>query len=387
MPDMIQICSECNRPIEDQFVMRVADSILHEQCLRCFTCGHFLTESCFSKFGQFYCRQDFYSLFGPRCSGCQLVFSETEKVRKIDKSLFHGHCFKCKDCAKDLSEAEKVGCDQNGNLLCESDFLKLNSEEENLANSTSLDDCEEDKKDENMMEKGNEPTSEEEPDLNKETMDDGKGKRKRGPKTTIKPHQLEVLKNCFDQNPKPTPKVFEELSKDTGLTKRVIQVWFQNKRSKRKRISKMQSIINLGQSFPTPLPGLGYPPPHPWDGRGGPGDGLGGLVGPPCGDLGSDFPPHPGGYPGLPYSRPEHDGRNFERPFSGYGGPEDGMAGPAGYLGSGSVHFYPSPPSQTSDYPNPSPGGPQPGGPGGNFSGPPLPSFPSPGMEAPFPQD
>ena len=47
MPDMIQICSECNRPIEDQFVMRVADSILHEQCLRCLHCGEFLTESCF----------------------------------------------------------------------------------------------------------------------------------------------------------------------------------------------------------------------------------------------------------------------------------------------------------------------------------------------------
>ena len=34
MPDMIQICSECNRPIEDQYIMRVADSILHEHCLR-----------------------------------------------------------------------------------------------------------------------------------------------------------------------------------------------------------------------------------------------------------------------------------------------------------------------------------------------------------------
>ena len=35
MPDMSQAsCSECNRPISDQFVMRVGDSILHEQCLR-----------------------------------------------------------------------------------------------------------------------------------------------------------------------------------------------------------------------------------------------------------------------------------------------------------------------------------------------------------------
>lgn len=386
MPDMIQVCSECNRPIEDQFVMRVADSILHEQCLRCFTCGNFLTESCFAKFGQFYCRQDFYSLFGPRCAGCQLVFSETEKVRKIDQSLFHGHCFKCKECSKDLSEAEKVGCDQNGHLLCESDFLKLHNEED-IGISRNSDDFEADKKDDNMIDRNNEPTSEEETDMHKEIIDDGKKGRKRGPKTTIKPHQLEVLKNCFDQNPKPTPKVFEELSKDTGLTKRVIQVWFQNKRSKRKRINKMQSIISLGQSFPTPLPGLGYgpPPPHHWDGRGHP-DGLGGIS-----DIGPhDFPAHPNPYPMI-FPGSDHDSTGYDRPFPGYGAPDDGN--PSGYPSSAPLHFspnncYPSPPAEASDYPSP-------GGQGGNFPGgvvgpalgAPIPSFPSPNMENSFPQD
>ena len=56
--------------------------------------------------------------------------------------------------------------------------------------------------------------------------DDPKAKRKRGPKTTIQPNQLTILRTCFDKNPKPSPKIFEELSKDTGLTKRVIQVLF-----------------------------------------------------------------------------------------------------------------------------------------------------------------
>ena len=54
--------------------------------------------------------------------------------------------------------------------------------------------------------------------------EDPKAKRKRGPKTTIQPNQLTILRTCFDKNPKPSPKIFEELSKDTGLTKRVIQV-------------------------------------------------------------------------------------------------------------------------------------------------------------------
>ena len=47
---------------------------------------------------------------------------------------------------------------------------------------------------------------------------------KRGPKTTIQPDQLARLSSAFHNNPKPNPKIFEELSKNTGLTKRVIQV-------------------------------------------------------------------------------------------------------------------------------------------------------------------
>ena len=308
-------------------------------------------------------RQDFYRQFGPRCAGCQLVFSETEKVRKIDQSFFHGHCFKCKDCSKDLSEAEKVGCDQNGNLLCEADFLKNHCDEnENDRGHSGLDDCEEGgRKDENSqphrdLAEGN--NSEEEQDLNKEVMDDPKNKRKRGPKTTIKPHQLEILKNCFDQNPKPTPKVFEELSKDTGLSKRVIQVWFQNKRSKSKRINKMQSLISMGQSFPTPIPGLGFPPPHPaWD---------------HCPDMG------PGDYPGYPGPGAGHAfGDHHDRGGGFYSNGDDSL----GYGGGGhfnSNNCFPSPPSQSSDYPCSPNTGPYP---------PPcsLPSFPSPVMEAGVP--
>ena len=347
-------------------------------------------------------RQDFYREFGPRCAGCQLVFSETEKVRKIDQSFFHGHCFKCSVCSKDLTEAEKVGCDQNGNLLCEADFLKHHCDDlDNGGHTSLLDECEGDKKDEQNLPNRdlNEGNSEEEQDLNKEVIDDPKNKRKRGPKTTIKPHQLEILKNCFDQNPKPTPKVFEELSKDTGLSKRVIQVWFQNKRSKSKRINKMQSLISMGQSFPAPIPGLGFPPPHhpAWD---------------PCHDPLRPAPDYGSPYgpmgPGGPFAS-DHDSRGYDR--SGYGGHGGGPGGPGGggYPGdpgdpgsggpggpmaiSGGYtvntvhHFqpgpgncYPSPPSQASDFVGPAVSLPnQTFTPVSSCS---LSSFPSPAMES-----
>ena len=56
--------------------------------------------------------------------------------------------------------------------------------------------------------------------------DDPTGVKRRGPRTTIKAKQLEVMKSAFNQTPKPTRHVREQLAKDTGLPMRVIQVNF-----------------------------------------------------------------------------------------------------------------------------------------------------------------
>ena len=58
---------------------------------------------------------------------------------------------------------------------------------------------------------------------NKSPDDSAAGKR-RGPRTTIKAKQLEVLKTAFSQTPKPTRHIREQLAKETGLPMRVIQV-------------------------------------------------------------------------------------------------------------------------------------------------------------------
>lgn len=67
-------------------------------------------------------------------------------------------------------------------------------------------------------------------DVNKENAAEdtettgGKGSKKRGPRTTIKAKQLEVLKSAFAATPKPTRHIREQLAKETGLPMRVIQV-------------------------------------------------------------------------------------------------------------------------------------------------------------------
>jgi hypothetical protein len=52
----------------------------------------------------------------------------------------------------------------------------------------------------------------------------GPNGKRRGPRTTIKANQLEALTTAFNQTPKPTRHLREQLAKETGLSMRVIQV-------------------------------------------------------------------------------------------------------------------------------------------------------------------
>lgn len=54
--------------------------------------------------------------------------------------------------------------------------------------------------------------------------DDVTSNKRRGPRTTIKAKQLEVLKAAFAATPKPTRHIREQLAAETGLNMRVIQV-------------------------------------------------------------------------------------------------------------------------------------------------------------------
>ncbi len=81
------------------------------------------------------------------------------------------------------------------------------------------------------------------------------------PRTTITARQMEVLKEAYKNSPKPARHVREQLAQDTGLDMRVVQVWFQNRRAKEKRLKKDAGRARWGQYFrdlkPTASPGGG----------------------------------------------------------------------------------------------------------------------------------
>ncbi|KAI8517900.1 LIM/homeobox protein Lhx2 [Branchiostoma belcheri] len=54
-------------------------------------------------------------------------------------------------------------------------------------------------------------------------------------RTSFKHHQLRTLKSYFAINHNPDSKDLQQLAQKTGLTKRVLQVWFQNARAKHRR--------------------------------------------------------------------------------------------------------------------------------------------------------
>ncbi len=59
---VMQICARCNVPIHDEFITSVLNRWWHEKCLRCVDCEGQLTDTCYARNGNTYCREDFYRL-------------------------------------------------------------------------------------------------------------------------------------------------------------------------------------------------------------------------------------------------------------------------------------------------------------------------------------
>ena len=308
---------------------------LHKSCLRCGECGEFLESTCFTNQGTFYCKRDYYRLFGPRCTGCLIPFEFHEEATRLREDVFyHPDCIVCSVCTGTVATGQNVQysptdgllycedhsfmCHMKTTLPVDSNFSSTSSTcLGNSSNGSGDSGIESDlslqgEKLDGLTGAGpKSPISnddEEEDDANLSDSDrKDKENKRRGPRTTIKAKQLEVLKNVFMATPKPTRLMREQLAKETGLPMRVIQVWFQNKRSKEKRMHQMRFMAR-GPFLPPNArrPGMrGFPP---------------GMI--PPGDPRFCFPPN---------AMPPFDYPNFECGMPPYpGGPHQGHQGPHG---------------------------------------------------------
>ncbi|XP_067295977.1 LIM/homeobox protein Lhx3 [Pseudorasbora parva] len=201
----VPVCAGCNQHIVDRFILKVLDRHWHSKCLKCSDCQSQLAEKCFSRGESVYCKEDFFKRFGTKCAACQQGIPPTQVVRRAQDFVYHLHCFACIVCKRQLATGDEYYLMEDSRLVCKADYETAKQRE---ADSTA-----------------------------------------KRPRTTITAKQLETLKNAYNNSPKPARHVREQLSSETGLDMRVVQVWFQNRRAKEKRLKKDAGRQRWGQYF------------------------------------------------------------------------------------------------------------------------------------------
>ncbi|AWO98453.1 LIM/homeobox protein Lhx1 [Scophthalmus maximus] len=242
-------CAGCERPILDRFLLNVLDRAWHVKCVQCCECKCNLTEKCFSREGRLYCKNDFFRRFGTKCGGCSQGISPNDLVRRARSKVFHLNCFTCMMCNKQLSTGEELYIIDENKFVCKDDYMSNSSvKDSNLLSVTacsdpSLSPDSQDQLQDDVVLKDTESAAlSDKETVNNENDDQNLGGKRRGPRTTIKAKQLETLKAAFAATPKPTRHIREQLAQETGLNMRVIQVWFQNRRSKERRMKQLSAL-------------------------------------------------------------------------------------------------------------------------------------------------
>ncbi|XP_047142365.1 LIM/homeobox protein Lhx5 isoform X1 [Hydra vulgaris] len=222
------VCSKCSLPMNDKFVAKILDMIMHEDCIRCFSCNCMLKDTCYFRESKFFCKDHFFRFYGVKCVACKKRIDPLNMVHKYKENLIHVACLRCCFCNREATTGEEIHITENFTFVCKEDFEKYqNCQGSEIRNFIS---------DESLEKSSNASV---EPSDNEDEIN-----KSRGPRTVINLKQLEVLKETFKVNQKPSRLEREKLATKTGLTTRVIQVWFQNKRSKERRFRRQSLYEN-----------------------------------------------------------------------------------------------------------------------------------------------
>ena len=227
--------------IQDNVVF-VNNDMVHETCLQCKDCGVHLKDTCFKDKDNLFCQEHFYNRScSPNCGGCNQAITYNQLAVPLADKRYHVDCVNCFICGVAIQKGQKIGI-KDGRIMCENDLEKIDEkltttdDDASPATATkrSSDNSDED---EEMDDEKSEDT---------DTSAKKKNKGDRVPRTNITAKQKEVLKSTFRHTPKPNRLMREQMAKETGLTVRCIQIWFQNKRSKEKRLHIARNMAAAG---------------------------------------------------------------------------------------------------------------------------------------------
>ncbi|XP_026466337.1 insulin gene enhancer protein ISL-1 isoform X1 [Ctenocephalides felis] len=261
----LSLCVGCGGQIHDQYILRVAPDLeWHAACLKCQECRQFLDESCtcFVRDGKTYCKRDYVRLFGTKCDKCGSSFSKNDFVMRAKTKIYHIECFRCCACARQLIPGDEFALREGGALYCKEDHdaLEKSSQQQGVVTQTTHPGALESNNNNSISSNNNNHSSElgsmSDSGSESGSHKGGSGGRSKGSsgavglgggsagsgdgkptrvRTVLNEKQLHTLRTCYAANPRPDALMKEQLVEMTGLSPRVIRVWFQNKRCKDKK--------------------------------------------------------------------------------------------------------------------------------------------------------
>lgn len=111
-------CGYCHGPILDKCVTALKKN-WHPEHFFCYQCGNAFGEEGFhEKDGKAYCREDYYSMFAPKCGGCNAPIMENY-ISALN-AQWHPDCFVCRDCRQPFSGGSFF--DHEGMPYCETHY-------------------------------------------------------------------------------------------------------------------------------------------------------------------------------------------------------------------------------------------------------------------------
>ncbi|XP_058012694.1 insulin gene enhancer protein ISL-2 [Ahaetulla prasina] len=241
----IATCVGCGSEIHDQYILKVSPDLeWHAACLKCADCSQYLDETCtcFVRDGKTYCKRDYIRLFGIKCAKCAGGFSSSDLVMRARDHVYHLECFRCSVCSRQLLPGDEFSL-RDHELLCRADHSLLldgaGSAESPPRSPGHLQGARPGHLQLPDAVPGRQPSLR--PHVHKQAE---KTTRVR---TVLNEKQLHTLRTCYAANPRPDALMKEQLVEMTGLSPRVIRVWFQNKRCKDKKKSILMKQLQQQQ--------------------------------------------------------------------------------------------------------------------------------------------
>uniref|UniRef100_A0A1I7URN9 LIM/homeobox protein Lhx9 n=1 Tax=Caenorhabditis tropicalis TaxID=1561998 RepID=A0A1I7URN9_9PELO len=255
----IDQCALCNFSIFDKEISVVDGKLYHHSCIRCAMCDNSFDfdEKVYVRDGLLLCRSDHAKRYQKFCRKCELPLNREDMVMKAKEMIYHHDCFLCFICGTKLNPGDYYTMSPLGHLYCHAHYNVVRSTvlcEEPAAVATvvaavstptpviitttapaaSVSPPRASPKPAKPDKSTREPSTEAEGSTDEDGSNHGNQRSKRL-RTSFKHHQLRAMKQYFALNHNPDAKDLKQLAAKTNLTKRVLQVWFQNARAKYRR--------------------------------------------------------------------------------------------------------------------------------------------------------